>query len=79
MRDATHLNAGAVAWLGAGKNAEGSDPVLAYSWGRSLRFLRITAGDEVPDFVLGQQWTAPSAITSMSWYDSNVSTLMSSS
>jgi WD40 repeat protein len=73
MRDATHLNAGAVAWLGAGTVAEGSDPVLAYSWGRSLRFLRITAGDQVPDFVLGQQWTAPSAITSMSWYDSNVS------
>jgi WD40 repeat protein len=73
MRDATHLNVGAMAWLGPGKIAEGSDPVLAYSWGKSLRFLRVTASEQTPDFVLGQQWTAPSPISLMSWYDPNVS------
>jgi WD40 repeat protein len=71
MRDVPHLNVGATAWLSA--KEEGSDPVLAYSWGRTLRFLKVIASDQTPDFVLGQQWTAPSPISAMSWYDPNVS------
>jgi hypothetical protein len=73
MRDVSHFNVGAAAWLSAEKALEGSDPVLAYSWGRTLRFLKVVASDQSPDFVIGRQWIAPSPITSVSWYDSNVS------
>jgi hypothetical protein len=73
MRDVSHFNVGVAAWLSAEKASEGSDPVLAYSWGRTLRFLKVVASDQSPDFVLGQQWIAPSPITSLSWYDPNVS------
>ena len=72
MRDVTHLNTGAAAWLSANSLKEGSDPVLAYSWGKVLRFLRVTVSEQGPDFILGKQWTAPSPIMSMSWYDPNV-------
>lgn len=73
MRDVTHLNTGAAAWLPANSLMEGSDPVLAYSWGRTLRFLRVIAPESGPEFVLGKTWTAASPIASMSWYDPNVS------
>ncbi|ORY29167.1 Golgi CORVET complex core vacuolar protein 8-domain-containing protein [Naematelia encephala] len=86
---------GSAAWLLAGEvdaDAEPiSDPVLAYSWGTSVSFLRIrvksplpassvdgkTAGD-VPEFLDGRKWEAPNHIRAMSWYDPNHLLLMSS-
>ncbi|KAL1406083.1 hypothetical protein Q8F55_007766 [Vanrija albida] len=75
------------AWLKSGEvassgdpNANPSDPVLAYSWGTSLRFLRVRIattpaikGEPVktPEFVEGRRWEAPNPIQSLHWFDSD--------
>lgn len=72
---------GCAAWLSNGEVEEGSDPVLAYSWGTHLRFLRIKVvleeeegkAQEVPQFVEGKRYDAPNSIASLQWFDSNVS------
>ncbi|KAK4684678.1 vacuolar protein sorting-associated protein 8, partial [Tremellales sp. Uapishka_1] len=86
---------GCAAWLRSGEvedqteKANGnevpvSDPVLAYSWGSSVRFLRVrttvdqgeeTPGakdDLIPEFVQGKKYEAPHAVKALLWYDSNV-------
>jgi hypothetical protein len=80
---------GCAAWLRSGEvtaaraGKEGSDPVLAYAWGTSLRFLRVkvvsspSAKDKkgeptrVPEFVEGRRWEAPHAIQSLHWFDAD--------
>ncbi|EIW66894.1 hypothetical protein TREMEDRAFT_40588 [Tremella mesenterica DSM 1558] len=68
MRDTDGM--GNACWLRAGELDQGSDPVLAYSWGRTLRFLRVKDGD-TPTFVDGQRWDAPDDIRALQWYDAN--------
>lgn len=84
---------GCAAWLKAGEVTPGdsahqpSDPVLAYSWGKSLRFLRVrvattrepdskkpeskTREIKTPEFVEGRRWEAPHPILSLHWFDSD--------
>lgn len=86
---------GCASWLRSGEVAAGdgrtpsSDPVLAYSWGTTLRFLRVRIvttpapepkpGDKraeptkTPEFIEGKKWEAPRAIHAMQWFDSDVS------
>lgn len=75
---------GCATWLKAGELEEGRDPVLAYSWGSHVRFLRVkvvteTAQDgsgkktEVPEFVEGQKFEASTSVLALQWYDPNVS------
>jgi hypothetical protein len=71
MRDVSG-EGGCAAWLRSGEVDEGSDPVLAYSWGQGLRFLRVKVGEE-PEFVQGERYTTQSPIRAMQWYDPNVS------
>lgn len=81
---------GCSAWLRSGDvtpasgDRPASDPVLAYAWGTSLRFLRVRiavgpAKDKkadpvkTPEFVEGRRWEAPHPIQSLHWFDSDVS------
>lgn len=96
MRDTTGGEVGAVmgcaAWLKAGEvegneGGDVSDPVLAYSWGTAVRFLRVKCvalevesggkgGEELqPEFVEGRRYDAPSPVRALQWYDQNVSVL----
>jgi WD40 repeat protein len=82
---------GCASWLRPGEvlgSSAVSDPVLAYSWGSDLQFLRVRAvirqGEDVdskgkpidvkaPEFVEGRRYEAPSAIRALQWYNANVS------
>ena len=76
---------GCATWLRAGDLDSGSDPVLAYSWGTSVRCLRIrvsprpasspakTPATDTPEFIEGHKYDALSPIMAMEWYDKNVS------
>jgi hypothetical protein len=82
---------GCASWLRPGEvlgSSAFSDPVLAYSWGSDLQFLRVRAvirqGEDVdskgkpidvktPEFVEGRRYEAPSAIRALQWYNANVS------
>lgn len=68
-RDVPHQNSGAAAWSPATATL---DPLLAYSWGLTLRVLRVQTGAEIRDVF---SWTAPSPIRSIHWFDRNVSDL----
>lgn len=86
---------GCTAWLRSGKVSKGldegvakkkvseevSDPVIAYSWGKTVRFVRVRVhevGEDVsPDFVEGRKWEAGESVKSLDWYDSNVSLFVS--
>lgn len=61
---------GCAVWLKAGELEPASDPVLAYSWGTSLHFLRVKSGEN-PSFIDGQRWNAPEEIQSLLWFDAN--------
>lgn len=90
MRDSTGGASGGytgcAAWLRSGELAPQSDPVLAYAWGQSVRFLRVktssTAGDDSPvaakddkpQFVDGNKFEAPNPVKALQWFDSDVST-----
>ncbi|TYJ55317.1 hypothetical protein B9479_004040 [Cryptococcus floricola] len=87
MRDNSGGNEGGLmgctAWLKSGEvvddgttsGAEVSDPVLAYSWGKAVRFIRARVqreGDEAtPEFVEGRKWEASEGVRAMEWYDPN--------
>lgn len=94
MRDMTGGEMGGVvgcaAWLRAGEveceeGEDVSDPVLAYSWGTCVRFLRVkivsveiegsskSVMEEQPEFVEGRRYDAPGPIRALQWYDQNVS------
>ena len=88
MRDAlgepTGSHAGCATWLKAGELEEGSDPVLAYSWGNHVRFLRVKMGvdiaedasgkkTDVPEFIEGRKFDASGSILALQWYDPDVS------
>lgn len=68
---------GCAAWL----TGHDSDPVLAYSWGHHVRLLRIQVVQEeedgkvhqVPRFIEGKRYDAPSTITALQWFDPHVS------
>lgn len=86
---------GCAAWLRSGEVAQGdgknppSDPVLAYAWGTSLRFLRVRVSTspaperkpgekpaepiKTPEFIEGRRWEAPHAIQALQWFDPDVS------
>ena len=82
---------GCARWLRSGeldgKGNSSSDPVLAFSWGTLIRFLRVRAvvkdpkfevsgkgmPSETPDFVEGSKWEAPNPIRALEWFDVNVS------
>ena len=76
--------AGCAAWLPAGSLLDSqsgvSDPVLAYSWGSAVRFLRVRVVqlDEDPatarkvEFVEGRRWDAGAVVSALQWLDSNV-------
>jgi hypothetical protein len=76
---------GCAAWLRAGELEAGSDPVLAYTWGTHVRFLRLRVvpsevadgkkNEDVPDFVEGRKFDAPNGVLALQWYDANVSAL----
>ena len=72
-RDVSSASMGAAAWSTRSKT---TDPVLAYSWGTTLRLLRISQG---PDFVETLHWNAPAPIRSISWFDEDVSRIRSPS
>jgi hypothetical protein len=82
--------AGCAAWLPAGALSDPaspqtvSDPVLAYSWGQAVRFLRVrvvqmdddpTAARKV-EFVEGRRWDAGGLVSALEWLDANVSALI---
>ena len=92
MRDATGGGHGGVtgcaSWLRSGEVDCGdgsSDPVLAYSWGTTVRFLRVRAvskaGQEVveadpamiPELVEGRMWEATEPVRALQWFGHNVS------
>ncbi|EAL20325.1 hypothetical protein CNBF1360 [Cryptococcus deneoformans B-3501A] len=81
---------GCTSWLRSGEVGKGfekevakkkkvleevSDPVIAYSWGKAVRFVRVRVqevGDDVsPDFVEGRKWEAGESVKFLDWYDSN--------
>jgi hypothetical protein len=71
---------GCASWLSSGQVEQESDPVLAFSWGASVNFLRVRATSHpkempTPGFVKGRKWEAPSAVRALQWYDANVSRL----
>ncbi|KAL7421476.1 hypothetical protein Q5752_004363 [Cryptotrichosporon argae] len=59
--------------------SEPSDPVLVYSWGTSVRFLRVRVGDGTPEFVEGRRWEAPSPVRALQWYDADHVLLLTAS
>jgi hypothetical protein len=76
-------SSGCTAWLRSSVLEEGSDPVLVYSWGHHLRFLRVSVvldemedkPQETPKFVEGRRFDAPNTITALEWFDRNVSAI----
>ena len=93
MRQSTGGDMGAVMgcaqWLPSGRVDEvirdASDPVLAYSWGTTVRFLRVRAVEkeadimhakgvplETPKFVEANQWDAADLVQALQWFDQNV-------
>lgn len=76
---------GCATWLPAGSLTDSpqgvSDPVLAYSWGSAVRFLRVRVVqlDEDPatarkvEFVEGRRWDAGGLVNALQWLDPNVS------
>ncbi|KAK8843438.1 hypothetical protein IAR55_007095 [Kwoniella newhampshirensis] len=81
MRDATGGElggyTGCAVWLRSGE-VEGqstSDPVLVYSWGKSVRFLRVrvqvSGKDSTPEFVEGRCFEASDPVRALQWYNSN--------
>lgn len=82
---------GGTHWLRSGEVEDGSDassdPVLAYSWGTAVRFVRVRAptrestdislpkGVSRPTltFVEGRKWEAPHPVQALFWFDQNVS------
>ena len=78
---------GCISWLRSGELEDGSDPVLAYSWGSHVRFLRVKMSvvspvdaaakeENVLQFVEGLRFDAPNAVTALQWYDANVSSVL---
>nr|XP_031862274.1 uncharacterized protein CI109_002239 [Kwoniella shandongensis]KAA5529346.1 hypothetical protein CI109_002239 [Kwoniella shandongensis] len=81
MRDATGGEQGGymgcAVWLKSGEvdGDSKSDPVLVYSWGRSVRFLRVrievNGKDSKPEFVEGRKFEASEAVRALQWYNPN--------
>ncbi|WWD21037.1 hypothetical protein CI109_105518 [Kwoniella shandongensis] len=84
MRDATGGEQGGymgcAVWLKSGEvdGDSKSDPVLVYSWGRSVRFLRVrievNGKDSKPEFVEGRKFEASEAVRALQWYNPNTKT-----
>ncbi len=91
--DESHMagGKGVAVWLSAGadkaaSNNRNSDPMLAYSWGRTLRLLSVKVIETLSpspgtsirapnrvEFVDGKSWQAEEAILGLSWYGPDVS------